>query len=79
MEKPEAFVTSVHNYNEDGTTRIDLRWQGNYEIGDFEVERLGQVLNLETETEDTGWILVEYPGNAKAGDTIPVRPEGSST
>ena len=51
MEHSEALVTSVHNYNEPtvagetGKTRIDLRWEGRHEIGDFELERLGNVLN----------------------------------
>lgn len=79
MEHSEALVTSVHNYNEPtasgetGKTRIDLRWEGPHEIGDFEVERLGNVLNDETETEHSGWVEVEYPGNAKIGDVIPLR------
>ncbi|MBV9999435.1 MAG: hypothetical protein JO015_10015 [Verrucomicrobia bacterium] len=79
MEHPEALVTSVHNYNEPtvsgetGKTRIDLRWEGPHEIGDFELERLGNVLNNETETEHTGWVEVVYPGNAKTGDVIPLR------
>ena len=79
MEHSEALVTSVHNYNEPtapgeiGKTRIDLRWEGRHEIGDFELERLGNILNDETETEHSGWVEVEYPGNAKAGDVIPLR------
>ena len=79
MEHSEALVTSVHNYSEytpsgeAGKTRIALRWEGNHQIGDFELERLGKVLNDETETEHSGWVEVEYPGNAKTGDVIPLR------
>jgi hypothetical protein len=67
----EALVTSVHNNNEEGTTRVNLRWEGKHEIGDFKLEKLGTVVNSETETEDSGWVMVEYPGNAKPGDAIP--------
>ena len=79
MEQSEALVTSVHNYTEyaesgeTGKTRISLRWEGNHQIADFELERLGNVLNDETETEHTGWVEVQYPGNAKTGDVIPLR------
>jgi hypothetical protein len=66
----QAVVTSVHNNNDEGTTRIDLRWDGKHEIADFSLEKLGKVLNCESETEDSGWVLVEYPGNAKPGDAV---------
>ena len=75
MSKPEALVTSVHNNTDEDTTRIDLRWEGEHDIGDFDLDRLGRVLNPENETENNGWVTVQYPGNAKPGDTVPLRSE----
>ena len=75
MEHTEALVTSVHNYTEyvhsgdTGKTRIGLRWEGIHQIGDFELERLGNVLNDETETEHTGWVEVQI-GRASCRERV---------
>jgi len=53
--------------------RINLRWQGNHEILDFNLDRLGKVLACATETENTGWVMIEHPHFLKVGEAIPLR------
>jgi hypothetical protein len=73
MSKPKALITSVHNDTAGGTTRINLRWEGKHEIGDFEIEKLGETLNSEAEGQNSGWILVPFPAKFEPGDSIPLR------
>jgi hypothetical protein len=53
-----AFVVSVHYDDPYGAAHINVKWKGNHQIADFELDRLGEVLNCETETENTGWVIV---------------------
>jgi hypothetical protein len=53
-----AFVVSVHDDVFSGTVRINLRWQGNHDISDFDLDFLGEVVRCEAETENTGWVIV---------------------
>jgi hypothetical protein len=41
--KDAAFVVSLHEDVSPGTLRINLKWQGNHEIFDFNLDRLGKV------------------------------------
>jgi hypothetical protein len=54
-----AFVVSVHYDDPYGAAHINLKWKGNHQISDFELDRLGEVLNCETETENTGCVIVK--------------------
>lgn len=54
-----AFVVSVHYDDPYGAAQINLKWKGNHQISDFDLDRLGKVLNCETETENTGWVIVK--------------------
>src|SRR5258708_33478620 len=54
-----AFVVSVHYEDSKCTLRVNLKWQGNHEISAFDLDRLGKVVHCETETEDTGWGIIE--------------------
>jgi hypothetical protein len=69
----EAAVMSIHENSDEGTARINLRWEGNYQISDFDVDKLGKVLNSEDETEHSGWVLVERPVKVTVGKTVPLR------
>lgn len=69
----QAAVMSVHENADEGTATINLRWDGNYQISDFDLDRLGSVLNSEGETEHSGWAIVERPVKATVGKTIPLR------
>ena len=53
-----AFVVSVHDDILSGTVRINLRWKGNHDIADFDLDFLGEVVRSEAETENTGWVIV---------------------
>jgi hypothetical protein len=64
-----AFVVSVHCEASTGTLRVNLKWQGERDISAFDLDHLGSVVHCETETEDTGWVIIEphnqpntYPG-----------------
>jgi hypothetical protein len=68
-----AFVVSVHEEVSPSALRINLRWRGNHEISEFEWTRFRKVLNCATETEDTGWVLIEHPRLVSPGEAIPLR------
>jgi hypothetical protein len=68
-----AFVVSVHEEVTPGTLRINLRWRGIHEIFEFDLARLGKVVNCATETSDTGWVLIEHPRFVSSGELIPLR------
>jgi hypothetical protein len=67
-----ALVVSQHDDINQATSRINLKWQGNHGIADFNLERLGKVVSCETETGSTGWVIVERPPLVKVGSTIPL-------
>jgi hypothetical protein len=69
----EAAVMSIHENSDEGTAKVNLRWEGNYQISDFDVDKLGKVLNSEDETEHSGWALVERPVKVTVGKTVPLR------
>jgi hypothetical protein len=54
-----AFVVSVHYDDPNNRLLINLIWQGDHDISDFDLDRLGEVLNCETETADSGWVIIE--------------------
>ena len=69
----EAAVVSIHENPDEGTARVNLRWEGNHQISDFDVDKLGKVLNSEDETEHSGWALVKRPVKVTVGKAVPVR------
>jgi hypothetical protein len=54
-----AFVVSVHYDDPNGRLLINVIWQGDHDISDFDLDRFGRLLNCETETVDSGWVVVE--------------------
>ena len=71
----EAAVVSIHENTNERTARVNLRWEGNHEISDFALNKLGSVLNSEGETEHSGWAIVELPVKATVGRAIPLLKE----
>jgi hypothetical protein len=71
----EAAVISIRENTNEGTARINLRWEGKHQISDFALNKLGSVLNSEGETEHSGWAIVELPVKATVGKTIPLLKE----
>ena len=71
--KVEAAVVSIRENPGEGTARVNLRWEGRYQISDFELDKLGRVLNSEDETDQhSGWARVEVPVALVVGRTIPL-------
>jgi hypothetical protein len=71
----EAAVVSIHENTNDRTARVNLRWEGRYQISDFALNKLGSVLNSEGEDEHSGWAIVELPVKATVGKAIPLLKE----
>ena len=69
----EAAVVSIRENPSDRTARVNLRWEGKHQISDFDLDKLGTVLNSEDETDHSGWALVERPVKVTVGKTIPLR------
>jgi hypothetical protein len=68
----EAAVVSIHENTNEGTARVNLRWEGQHQISDFALNKLGNVLNSEAEAEHNGWAIVKLPVKATVGKTIPL-------
>jgi hypothetical protein len=69
----QAAVLSIHENSDEGTATVNLRWDGNHQISDFNLDKLGRVLNSEVETDHSGWAIVERPVKITVGKTIPLR------
>jgi hypothetical protein len=73
-----AFVVSMHDDGCQGmlcqgTLHINLKWHGNHNITDFDLDQLGKVIQCETETETSGWVVVQQSGLVSAGYAVPLR------
>jgi hypothetical protein len=77
--KVEAAVVSIHGNTNDGTARVNLRWEGKHQIADFALNKLGAVLNSEGEAEHNGWAIAELPVKATVGKTNPSAQIGKMT
>lgn len=71
----EAAVVSIREKTDEGTARVNLRWEGNHQISDFDLNKLGSVLNSEGEAEHSGWAVVKLPVKATIGNVIPLLKE----
>ncbi|MGA8481946.1 MAG: hypothetical protein WB696_28595 [Chthoniobacterales bacterium] len=73
-----AFVVSIHDDGCQGmlcrgTLHINLKWHGNHDISDFDLDQLGKVMQCETETETSGWVVVQQSHLVNSGYAIPLR------
>jgi len=75
MKTEVVAVVSIRENPEDGTARVNLRWEGNHQISDFNLDKLGRVLDCEDEFEHGGFALVERPVNVSVGTTLPLLKE----
>jgi hypothetical protein len=55
-----------------GSVRINLKWPDKHEVTDFKLDQLGELVSCETETDQTGWVIVKRRGNVSVGDKIPL-------
>jgi hypothetical protein len=78
-----ALVVSVHAETatrkllsqniHDRALRINLKWMGEHDLADFNLEQLGRLVACEKETEHTGWALIDPRRNVNPGDTVSLR------
>ena len=68
----EAAVVSIRENPDEGRARVNLRWEGHHQIADFDLDKLGRVVDSEDETEHAGWAFVELPVTISVGKTIPL-------
>jgi hypothetical protein len=71
-----AFVVSIHYGNTSEVTRINVKWKGKHEISDFDFDRFGEVLSSESETENTGWVVVRSSYRANNSGVAPFQQSG---
>ena len=67
-----AAVVSIRENTNEGTARINLRWEGHHQISDFDIGKLGKAIDSEDETEHSGWVFVELPVETSVGKIIPL-------
>lgn len=72
--KPNSAVVMSYFKNEvpAGSSRINLKWADKHEVTDFKIDRLGELLSCETETDQTGWVIVKPGGKIEIGQEIPL-------
>ena len=73
-----AFVVSVHYGNTNEGARINVKWKGNHEISDFNFDRFGEVLSSESETENTGWVVVRSSYRMNNSGVAPFQQSGAA-
>ena len=73
MKTDTAVVMSLYkNEVPAGSLRVNLKWPERHEITDFKLDRFGEIVSCETESDQTGWVVVKPRGNVSVGDTIPL-------
>ena len=68
-----GFIVSLHHDASPDILRVNLTWQGDHGISAFDLDRLGQVLHYENESENTGWVLIRPSRLVSPGEAIPLR------
>jgi hypothetical protein len=73
MKADSAIVMSFFkNEVPAGSSRINLKWPGKHEVTEFKLDKLGELVGCETETDQTGWVIVKPRGKIQLGDEIPL-------
>jgi hypothetical protein len=67
----KATVLSVDADVAPDTLRVSLKWQGDHDISDFDLQRLGKVLRIQDETENTGWAIIERRFHPRIAHPVP--------
>ena len=67
----EAMILSIEADVAPDTLRVSLQWQGDHDISDFDLQRFGKVLQIQDETEHTGWAIIERRFHARIAHTLP--------
>src|SRR5215469_7163436 len=62
----KAIVMSYYPHGSAGAIRLNLRWRGLHQVNDFDFDSVGEVQDFQTETEHTGWVILEPHGTFSA-------------
>jgi hypothetical protein len=58
----KAVVMSYYPHGSAGAIRLNLRWRGLHQVNDFNFDSAGEVQDCQTETEHTGWVILQTHG-----------------
>ena len=58
----KAVVMSHYPHGSAGAIRLNLRWRGLHQVNDFDFDCAGEVQDCQTETEHTGWVILQPHG-----------------
>jgi hypothetical protein len=58
----KAVVMSYYPHGSAGAVRLNLRWGGRHQVNDFNFDAAGEVQDCQTETEHTGWVILQPHG-----------------
>jgi hypothetical protein len=72
MKADSAIIMSFFKNEFPACTRINLKWPDKHEVTNFKLGQLGELVSCETETDQTGWVIVKSRGNIQIGDKIPL-------
>ncbi len=72
MKADSAIIMSFFKNEFPAGTRINLKWPDKHEVTDFKLGQLGELVSCETETDQTGWVIVKPRGKISIGDEIPL-------
>ena len=58
----KAVVMSYYPHGSAGAVRLNLKWGGLHQVNDFNFDSAGEVQDCQTETEHTGWVILQPHG-----------------
>jgi hypothetical protein len=58
----KAVIMSYYPHGSAGAIRLNLRWRGLHQVNDFNFDSAGEVQDCQTETEHTGWVILQPHG-----------------
>ena len=59
IEQDEALLMSFYPHGSGGAIHLNLKWRGVHHVNEFSFESAGEVQECETETEHTGWVILQ--------------------
>jgi hypothetical protein len=55
----KAVVMSYYPHGSAGAVRLNLKWGGLHQVNDFNFDFAGEVQDCQTETDHTGWVILQ--------------------
>jgi len=66
-----ATILSINAGAAPNTFCVSLQWEGKHDISDFHLQRLGKVLQIQDESLNSGWAIIERPFHVAIGYGLP--------